>query len=229
MRRPLSVVGTDQEALRALLTIHAVPEPRVLDVTHNRGRMWTGLPYKPHRLDREPGLFDQGYTDTLADFRALPFGPAEFDVIVFDPPHMGDTSDASVMGRRGFGVEAQDQRGGWRAVIAQFAPFLAEAGRVLVPDSGVVLAKICDQVAQGRYRLQHVELIREGLQSGFTLCDLVLTVRWSRGALVDPKWRRVCHVRQVHTYWLCLRNGPACVSPTAPRVDVKPRTEAMFA
>jgi hypothetical protein len=228
MRRPLSVVGTDQEALRALISLHACPEPRILDVTHNRGRMWKGLPYTPHRSDRDPCLHEQGFTDTVADFRALPFPDASFDVIVFDPPHIGD-ADESVMGGQSFGVDAADMRLGWKSVPAQFSPFMCEARRVLRPRVGVVIAKICDQVTAGRYRFQHLDLIGAGRLHGMTACDVMLTVQWARGGLIDPKWKHVNHVRQVHTYWLAFRNGPDCISPTAPRADVKPRTTEMFA
>src|SRR5207248_1563814 len=34
------------------------------------------------------------------DFRALPFGPEAFDVAIFDPPYLTDTSERSIMGRR---------------------------------------------------------------------------------------------------------------------------------
>jgi hypothetical protein len=231
MRRPLSVVGTDQEALRALISLHACPEPRILDVTHNRGRMWKGLPYTPHRSDRDPCLHEQGFTDTIADFRNLPFPDASFDVIVFDPPHLTDGT-TGIHGDGGYG-----QRYGVTGIDYQHEPnvtftfdaFLAEARRILVPRVGVVLAKIADQIHGAEYQWQARTLQNKAETAGFACCDLILSVRWSRGSLIDPRWARVCHARQVHCYWLVLRNGPDCISPTAPRADVKPRTAEMFA
>lgn len=212
--RPVSVVDSDQEALLTLLGIHAVEAPRILDVTHNRGVMWRGLPFTPHRFDRDPALQLEGYVDTVGDFRALPAEwSAAWDVLVFDPPHLTDTSadavgsvaaaaHATISWRDRYGLGAEDLVG--ENVAGCFAPFLAEARRVLVPG-GIVLAKIADQIHSGRYQWQHLELIQAARLLGFEPCDLVIRVSPQRGSLVDPKWRRVLHVRQVHTYWLVLR------------------------
>lgn len=236
MRRPLSVVATDQEALEALLSLHARPEPRILDVTHNRGVMWRGLTHRhPHRLDRDPELFHLGFTDTVADFRELPFEDGSYDVIVFDPPHLTDASNGihgapptmRGTGHSRYGNTAPDYRGE-ADVTFTFDAFLAEARRVLEPGSGVILAKIADQIHGQTYRWQARTLQNKAEAAGFCCCDLMLRVSWARAGLIDPRWKRVCHVRQVHTYWLALRNGPACVSPTAPPADKKPRTRGLF-
>lgn len=233
--RPLSVVGTDQEALTTLLRLHAPASPRILDVTHNRGTMWKGLPYRPHRADRDPELHAAGYTDTVADFRALPFEPGSFDVLVFDPPHLtenaGAFSDALTQGGGITWTQAYGTAGeglGKESIAALFPPFLAEARRVLVPG-GVVLAKIADQVHRGAYRWQHVDLIVAAQTAGMTPCDLQLRVALSRGNMIDPKWKHVYHVRQVHTYWLVLRNGASCLSKHAPTVVRATPTGDMFA
>lgn len=234
MKRPLSVVATDQAALLALLEMHAPIEPRILDVTHNRGVMWRGLSYRPHRCDRDPELFQKGFTDTMADFRALPFEDSSFDVIVFDPPHLTDASNGihgngvngTGHGVR-YGVTASDYQGE-ADITFTFDAFLVEARRVLVPTSGVILAKIADQVHGQVYRWQARTLQNKAEAAGFCCCDLMLRVRWGRGGLIDPRWKRVCHARQVHTYWLVLRNGPVCVSPTAPSADAKSHQAELF-
>lgn len=230
MRRPLSVVGTDQEALQALLSLHACPEPRILDVTHNRGRMWARLPYKPHRSDRDPALFEEGFTDTVADFRALPFEAGSFDVIVFDPPHIDHAFGQNLSGdwSERYGLHDEEYRDQGILIADLFQPFMAEAHRVLVPETGLVLAKIADSIHSQRSQWQHIDLIQAGKDHGLTACDLMIRVSWSRGSMIDPRWRRVCHVRTVHTYWLCFRNGTLCVSPTAQQADIKPRTTDMF-
>lgn len=162
-------MGTDQEALTALLALHACPEPRILDVTHNRGRMWKGLPYKPHRSDRDPLLHEQGFTDTVADFRALPFPDASFDVIVFDPPHITDAGNG-VAGDRHYagvyGTRGADMRGD--SIGFLFPAFIQEAKRVLVDVHGLVLAKIADQVHGAEYQWQHIELVNEAQRQGMT-------------------------------------------------------------
>lgn len=231
--RPVSVVGSDQQALRNLLMLHAVPDPRILDVTHNAGRMWQRTGYAPHRLDRNPSLKEQGLIDTVADFRSLPFEPASFDVIVFDPPHIADagkngiTGGSESWGAR-FGTDGQDVHG-QASVSHLFRPFLVEAKRVLVPGSGIVLAKIADQIHGGMYQWQHADLKDAALQEDMTPCDLMLTVHMNRGGLNDPRWKHVYHVRQVHCYWMVIRNAKGtCMSDHAPGV-AKTERMPMFA
>jgi hypothetical protein len=156
----------------------------------------------------------------------MPFGPGEFDVIVFDPPHLSDNAGAFEAYRldtsRGtpwtdrFGTAAADLAG--EDVSGLFAPFLTEARRVLAPETGVVLAKISDQAHRGRQRLQHVDLANTARGAGFTVCDLIVKVSWNRANMDDPKWEHIYHCRAVHCFWFVLRNGRSCRSPYAPRV-----------
>lgn len=204
--RPVSVVETDPEALASLLGIHAVPGPRILDVTYNRGRIWGDLPYKLTRLDRDPGLHALGFTDSIADFGALPFDEATWDVVVFDPPHQTDGGKNALGGQwaRDYGTDAADMRG--PNIEPIFAPFLLEARRVLAPG-GIVLAKIADQVHSSAYQAQHVAFINAARGFGLELIDIAIKVSANRGSLVDPKWKQVCHLRQIHTFWIALGHG----------------------
>lgn len=201
--RPVSVVETDPEALDSLLSIHAVDQPRILDVTYNRGRIWGELPYKPTRLDRDPTLLALGFTDRVADFGALPFEDATWDVVVFDPPHQTDGGKDALGGKwaTDYGTDAADMRG--PNIEPIFAPFLLEARRVLAPG-GIVLAKIADQIHASAYQAQHIAFINAARGFGLELIDLAIKVSANRGSLVDPKWKRVCHLRQIHTYWIAL-------------------------
>lgn len=229
MKRHDSVAGTDKEALTTLLALHAVPNPRILDCTYNRGRIWRGLEIEVHRLDIDPGLHSEGYTDTVADFRALPFPDASWDVLVFDPPHITDAGDGIVgeklWGER-FGTRGDDLRA--ENVGHFFRPFLQQAQRVLVPKTGIVLAKIANMVHSGRYQDQARRFKNEAEALGFTHCDEGLCITYSRGGLIDPRWEHIFHLRGVHSFWIVLRNGRACMSPHAPSV-VREETAPMFA
>lgn len=210
--RPSSVVYSDQEALRSLLVVHAVEAPRILDVTHNRGRFWRGLPYAPHRSDVDPALLQDGYTDTVADFRQLPAEwSGSWDVVVFDPPHTTEPGKS----RRGIVAGAWAGTYGSQSIpecrdniVPLFRPFLVEAQRVLVPG-GIVIAKIADQVHRGRQQWQGRAFQNVAEEVGFTCCDQVIKVR--KSVMQDPKNTSVHHVRKQHCYWIVLRNGEKCV------------------
>jgi hypothetical protein len=196
--RPVSVCESDQEALVTLIGIHAQPRPRIIDVTHNDGSMWVGTAFAPHRVDVDPVFKDMGLVDVTADCRDLPCDDETFDVLVFDPPHITDPGEDSIMGQRYGRLQGPN-------ISELFEPFLREARRVLAPN-GIILAKICDMVHGGQYQWQHVDLVIEAEEQGFTACDLMLRVSMQRAGL-DSGWNRVLHVRNVHAYWLVLRRG----------------------
>src|SRR5205823_4107398 len=122
--------------------------------TSNAGVMWKGTPHRPLRMDIDPS-FD---LDVVGDFRRMPFPDAAFDLVVFDPPHLPHAQDsaASWLGwGRQYGCNGGGEGRGGDNVAGLFAPFLAEARRVLVPV--VVVAKLADLVHNHRYQWQHVE------------------------------------------------------------------------
>lgn len=212
--RPDSLVEEDNEALVTLIGIHAVDDPRLLDVTHNTGAMWVGTGMQPHRMDSNPDMDRQGYLDTVADFREMPFDAGAYDVIVFDPPHATDAGaglvgDASYGGRYG---TSSEELHGHNNVAFLFPGFFSEAQRVLSPN-GVVLAKIANMVHDSRYQDQAYMMKQAALEAGFTLCDEMIKGSLQRSGMIDPRWRHMWHVRGAHSYWLVFRKGDVCHKP----------------
>lgn len=225
MRKPFSVVDSDKHAITNLISIHASPEPRILDATCNQGRIWRGLPYRPHRSDIDPQWQARGLADTVADLRALPFDDGSFDVEIIDVPHVEDAGNMATDYVQDFGLDMLDG-----PVIELFKPALIEAKRVLVNPHGIVLFKIIDYVHGPGMNWQWYELLKAVYEvGGMTPCDLQIVVQWNRGGLIDPTWKHVNHLRNVHAFWQVIRNGPACISAFAPDVDFKPRTGELFA
>jgi hypothetical protein len=71
--------------LRQLLSLHAPRSLHTLDCTYGAGVIWRGLDHQPVRMDCRHDLEDR---DVPADWADIPhvFGPASFDLIVFDSP-----------------------------------------------------------------------------------------------------------------------------------------------
>jgi hypothetical protein len=46
----------DSEIISNILRVHSLPLPRILDVTHNSGKIWKKLDNKPVRCDINPGF-----------------------------------------------------------------------------------------------------------------------------------------------------------------------------
>jgi SAM-dependent methyltransferase len=214
--RPSSVVlGKDRDVLPRLLGTHAVASPRILDVTFNKGVMWKGTDYAPHRSDVSREMSPDA--DTIADCRSLPFADGSFDVIAFDPPHLpaaAASANSSGIERAQYGLDATGDYRQGDNIHPLFAPFLTEARRVLSPD-GIVVAKIADLVHNHRYQWQHVAFINAAESLGMTVCDAVIKVDPTAGNLKSSKWVNVNHFRRGHCYWLVVRTGSKCEKRSA--------------
>ena len=94
-----------------------------------------------------------------------------------------------------------------------YQPFLEAAKAVLEPNTGIVLAKIADQVHCGAQQWQHLEFILAGRELGYTACDYDVKPR--AGGIQDPKWTHRYHVRKPWSYWIVLPNESSCRGPGA--------------
>jgi hypothetical protein len=207
--RPLSFLqGNDAAALERLLDLHGGTGLVILDVTHNQGTMWRKCRYQPTwRTD-----VGEGVVDAWADFTALPFADNSVGCIVFDPPHLPNhaaSPGASGMWRERYGITAGDPLRDGDNVSQLFAPFLAEAKRVLRVD-GIVLAKVADITHNHRYQWQHVDFVCAVRLSGMTACDCLIKADPRQGNLKSSRWRNVHHLRKAHSYWIVVRNSTRC-------------------
>ena len=209
--RPLSIVmGRDKDVIPQLLATHAVENPRIVDVTFNRGVMWKGTGITPVRVDVSREMSPDA--DHIADCRDLPFGDNSFDVVAFDPPHLPNASGSigsSGIERAQYGLTGVNDFGNGDNIHPLFAPFLVEARRVLSPD-GIVVAKLADLVHNHRYQWQHVAFINAATSLGMTVCDVVIKADPAAANLKSSKWDRVYHFRRAHCYWLVVRPGTRC-------------------
>lgn len=209
--RPLSVVhGKDRDVIPLLLGIHAIPRPRILDVTYNRGVMWKGTGFSPVSVDVDP----QFAADYTADCRDLPmFTAGSFDVVAFDPPHLpahSASANSSGIERLQYGLtEYGDYRQG-DTIHGLFEPFLIEARRVLKPKTGIVIAKIADYIHNHAYQWSHVDFINAARRLLMNPCDLAIKIDPSSANLKSSKWKNVYHLRRAHTYWIVVRADGTC-------------------
>lgn len=201
--------GRDVEAIDILIAIHcAVSNPKILDCTYNTGKMWKGSSYKPTRMDIDPS-FD---LDVVGDFANMPFKGAEYDVIVFDPPHLpvaAASKNSSKIWEKSYGITPIGRGREGDNVVGMFLPFLIEAKRVL-KTGGIVLAKIADLVHNHRYQWQQVDFVNAARSIEMTPCDMLIKCDPSAGSLQSSKWNKVKHLRKSHCYWIVVRNSNKC-------------------
>lgn len=203
--RPTSVIfERDPFILNLMLNFYAGNNSRILDVTSNQRRMWSGV--TGHQVTYLDIDFSVAPT-VVGDFKNLPFRDSSFDVVVFDPPHLPAAAASPfsdmAFGRR-YGLKSSPSGDG---IEVQFKPFLAEAERVLRRD-GLIFAKLKDFVHNHRYQwtlVEWVQAVRN--QPGLTPCDLIIKKDPSGGSLKSSKWVNTHHVRNSHCWWAVVRKG----------------------
>lgn len=204
--RPFSVVeGRDPFVLSTMLDFYAEKGAPVLDATANWRKMWDGVVWDGLRVfaDIDRDVRPQ----VVADFSLMPFAADSFGVIVFDPPHLPPAASSQRSKRqlvRDYGLAWSEAD-----VSACFAPFLAEAHRVLRQE-GLIFAKLKDFVHNHRYHWTLTDFVAAvRAQDGLTPCDLIVKHDPSGGMLNSSQWDKQHHVRNAHSWWVVVRKG-AC-------------------
>jgi hypothetical protein len=202
--------SSDAGLLSQLLGLHYYHEPLILDATFGGGRMWRGCAYQPTTRFDARRLPD---VDVVGEWSELPalFGPAAFQVVVWDPPHQTDGGEHALGGdwAESYGTAGAGVRG-HPNINHLYAGFLESARGVLQPERGMLLGKIADQTHGGLQHLQAVDFVIACRDAGWTVCEMVPKMR--RPGPLDPKWRRQLHIRKAWSYWICAHPGPRCTA-----------------
>ena len=193
-----SVSGND-DVFPQILELYLPSGSTVADVTYGKGVFWRRVP---------DGIYDLLATDisTGVDCRNLPYGNAEVDCVVLDPPYMhspGGTAHtvhfAFEKHYRNNGTGNRTHRKYHDAVLSLYEEAGREAYRVL-RERGVLIVKCQDEVCSNRQRFTHVEIMQAYGKLGFVAEDLFVVVRTNR-----PGVSRVVqqvHARKNHSYFL---------------------------
>ena len=145
--------------------------------------------------------------DVVGDNRAMPFKADDFDVVVYDPPHVPNQGkDRAKDFNARFGLAKKSPAENGYNFTHLYPPFMAEAYRVLQPE-GVSSARspttstatassgrTSSQCRRGRSRFSRLRLHCQG----------------RKGPIVDPKWKTAHHARRQHCYWLVFRKSKKC-------------------
>jgi SAM-dependent methyltransferase len=205
--QPLASIweGTDSELLDKMLDFYPNTSPQlILDATVNVGRFWKGSSRHVIGMDIDSAHCPQ----IVGDNMKMPFKNEQFDVVVFDPPHIPNQGkDQSKDFNTRFGLVLKSPVENGYNFSHLFPPFVQEAYRVLRPE-GILLSKITDYIHGHRYQWAHVELIKAASAVGFCPCDCIIKIR--RGPIVSPRWKTAHHTRRHHCYWLVFRKSSKC-------------------
>lgn len=148
--------GVETHVIVNLIMLTCFPDARtVLDVTYGMGNFWSGSsPYAVTGCDLdESRVPEDGYVLDFTDMSSV--DDASYDVVVFDPPHLADGGEDSVMAGRFSTVTTQ------AALETLTMNGAREAWRVCRIG---ILVKIADQV--------HGQMFQD---MAMTVCDAIAT------------------------------------------------------
>ena len=185
--------GTPTDVIISRMLLTFFPGARTaLDVTYGSGNFWgetTHIDLMAHDLD--PTRAPHG----VMSFTELDYDDASFDVVLFDPPHLADGGDDSVMANRFGTVQGQAQLD--ELVMAG----TREAWRVC--GQGIIV-KITNHVHGQRFQNER-DLVAEALGWNQPLYDEVHQVR--DHAFIDPSWREQMSAYNNGSTFLVYRKG----------------------
>jgi hypothetical protein len=163
-----------------------------LDVTYGSGAFWDGSAHVSVRAhDADPTRAPDG----VMDFRALEYDDDTFDVVLFDPPHLADAGELSLMRER-FGTYSLAEL---KLAMCEGASEAWRVGRL-----GIVV-KVTDHIHAGEgpwFRRQTGWVIDVIGQEPY---DVVHQVRST--PLVDPKWQQQLSAYNNGSTYLIFRKG----------------------
>lgn len=174
-----------------ILRVYFPDAETALDATGGAGGFWDGSePVQVTALYVDPGRKD----GSAGDFRQLEYDADTFDVVLFDPPHLADSSSGAIMAER-FGTVPD------RELEAVICDGCREAWRV--SRLGIIV-KVTDHVHGQRYVLES-DWVRSALE--VAPYDEVYQVR--SGAMIDPKWEeQLSAYNNGSTYLIFRKDGP---------------------
>lgn len=175
-----------------ILRVYFPNASTALDLTGGDGGFWDGSELlEVTRLIIDPSKSPNG----TEDFRSLPHVPDDsYDVTLFDPPHVADAGDESIMGAKFGTFEDAD-------IEQAIQDGCREAWRI--GRLGTVV-KVTDHVHGQRYVLES-DWVREAI--GQPPFDEVYQVR--ANAVIDPKWtEQLSAYNNGATYLIFRKDGP---------------------
>jgi SAM-dependent methyltransferase len=148
------------------------------------------------------------HPNVVGDNTDMPFEDAEFDVVVYDPPHIPNQgNDRTRDFNKRFGLVLKSPKENGYTFSHTFPPFLREAYRVL-RNEGILFCKITDYIHDHRYQWAHIDMVNAARKIGLTPCDCIVKIR--NMLIMDPKWQNAHHSRRQHCYWLVFRKSKKC-------------------
>ena len=201
-------IGKDNELLDTMFEFYIPEAHSIVDVACNNRRMWKKSQWANKVLYCDIKDYETN-PDILCNWSNMPFKNKSIDVLVYDPPHLPIVA-ASKMSMphyiKNYGLKSSSKEDNIRTL---HYPFLVEAKRVLKFD-GLIFAKIKDYIHNHRYQWNLSIFNEEVKKADMVPCDLIIKRDPCGGNLKSGRWKKAHHAKNVHCYWVIIRNSKRC-------------------
>jgi hypothetical protein len=210
--------GDNADLIAAVARLYLSEGARVADVTYGKGVFWRQVDLSRVALfgsDKEMGMILRRaqvplfatYDPVLlaADFGALPYRAAVFDVVVLDPPYLHNPGHIQM--ERTYRNVATTGGMYHRDILRDcYCLGLQEAWRVLAPG-GTVWVKGKDEVESGRQCWSHAEVCTAAERLGFVALDQFFLV--TQGGQAARPGQAQQHARKNQSWLWVFKRPPS--------------------
>lgn len=194
--------GKNGVQLWHILSLYALTDQVIYDVTWGKGAMWTDDMLRAFKVfasdkdeDKVAGSTARPVAASLVmDFTALGYDELSGDVLILDPPYMAGKQTHQAI-YDAFANENEDHD----AVLRLYHGGLLSAWRVL-KWGGRIIVKCQDERSGGVQRWTHCELISMLGLVGFDVVDLFVLVNENETLMSGHKHQNTA--RKNHSYWI---------------------------
>lgn len=188
--------ANSDEVFSSIAKLYLPSGASVIDASYGRGHFWKLLRKSDYKLTKQDFLWGHDAANTGLKANG-------FDAFVFDPPFIrnaGSTYRKLPRFRENYNLASAVSLRTHEDLLRLYDRVSREAARVLKPKGRYIL-KAQDEVANGRQRLTHVELINRLGIHGLRIVDLFVLMQKSMPQ-VPTRNQRQKHARKNHSYFL---------------------------
>ena len=195
--------GTNADLFPDVLALYAKPGDRILDMTYGKGVFWKKVDRSQYRVVTNDCIMPADYD---YDCRQTGFNPADFDVVIFDPPYMHTSGTVKESIAKCYQTNTSAVFKNQKDVDAFFVAGISEARRLLC-KGGYCIVKCQDTIESAKPKWTHVKIMQA---EGFVCEDLFVMVQNGTPAM-SGRWSRQYHARKNHSYFIVLKklSGPS--------------------
>ena len=184
-------VGDNSDLFLDIFSIYGKEYGTIIDITYGKGVFWK-------KINTE--LYDFFPSDILTgvDYNNLPYKASSVDMVVFDPPYMGNNGGKSYAVARNYNVDVPKYSKDY--IPKLYFNSMDEANRVL-KKGGILIVKCQDEIQSGKQNMNHITIIQYAIENGFRVEDLFILVQKNTPIM---RHQYQLHARKNHSYFIVL-------------------------